>query len=76
MREFWSHQAFNVFLTEFNKESQHIFCPETSDWSGSYQGSSLTIIEKIKKHPGVVAVFEKHKDNAFSFKLVSLNEIS
>ena len=36
----------------------------------------LRIIERFKKHPSVVATFENHKDNAFSFRHVSLNEIT
>ena len=36
----------------------------------------LRTIERFKKHPSVVATFENHKDNAFSFRHVSLNEIT
>ena len=36
----------------------------------------LRIIERFKKHPSVVAIFENHKDSAFSFRHVSLDEIT
>ena len=36
----------------------------------------LRIIERFKKHSSVVAIFEKHKDNNFSFRHLSLDEIT
>ena len=36
----------------------------------------LRIIERFKKHPSVVAIFESHTGTAFSFKHVSLDEIT
>ena len=36
----------------------------------------LRIIERFTKHPSVVATFENHKDNAFSFTHVLLDEIT
>ena len=36
----------------------------------------LRIIERFKKHPSVVAIFENHKDSALSFRHVSLDEIT
>ena len=36
----------------------------------------LKIIERFKKHPIVDATFENHKDGAFSFRHVSLDEIT
>ena len=35
----------------------------------------LRIIERFKKHPSVVAIFENHKDNAFSFRHVPLMKL-
>ena len=34
----------------------------------------VRIIVRFKKHPSVVAIFEKHKDSGFSFRHVSLDE--
>ena len=34
----------------------------------------LRIIERFKKRPSVVAIFENHKDSAFSFRHVFLDE--
>ena len=36
----------------------------------------LKIIERFKKHPIVDAIFENHKDGAFSFRHASLDEIT
>ena len=36
----------------------------------------LRIIERFKKHPSVVVIFENHKDSALSFRHVSLDEIT
>ena len=41
-----------------------------------YKGPVLRIIERFKKHPRVVAIFENYKDNAVRFKHVSLDEIT
>ena len=40
------------------------------------EGSVLKIIERLKNHPSVVAIFENHKDNAPSVKHVSFDEIT
>ena len=34
----------------------------------------VRIIARFKKHPSVVAIFEKHKDSSFSFRQVSLDQ--
>ena len=36
----------------------------------------LRIIEKFKKHPSLVAIFENYKDSTFHFRHVSLDEIT
>ena len=68
-------ETFNAFFSnivnEMNKLGEELLtnADHTED-------PVLRIIERFKKHPSVVAIFENHKDSAFSFRHVSLDEIT
>ena len=42
-------ETFNFFFFEHSKKDEHIFRPGTSDWSGSYRGSSFKNSREIQK---------------------------
>ena len=68
-------KLFNDFFVELSKRDEHIFRPGTSEVD-HIEDSVFGIIGRFKKRPIMVALFENHKVNAFSFKQASLDEIS
>ena len=63
---------FSNIVKEINISLGQEFLTETDH----IENPVLGIVEGIKKHPSVVAIFQNHMDNAFTFKHVSLNEIT
>ena len=55
-------KEMNIFRQELVTEADHIDDPV------------FRITERFKKHLSAVAIFENHKDNAFSFRRVPLDE--
>ena len=68
-------QTFNAFFSNIVKEMNISLGQELRAEANHIEVPILRIIERYKKHPSVVAIFENHRDSAFSFRHVSLDEI-
>ena len=68
-------QGFNVFFSNKVKEMNILLGQELRTETNHIEDPILRITETYKKHPSVVAIFENHRDSAFSFRYVSLDEI-
>ena len=68
-------QGFNVFFSNKVKEMNILLGQELRTETNHIEDPILRITETCKKHPSVVAIFENHRDSAFSFRYVSLDEI-
>ena len=68
-------QRFNVFFSNKVKEMNILLGQELRTETNHIEDTILRITETSKKHPSVVAIFENHRDSAFSFRYVSLDEI-
>ena len=68
-------QGFNVFFSNKVKEMNILLGQELRTETNHIEDTILRITETSKKHPSVVAIFENHRDSAFSFRYVSLDEI-
>ena len=66
-------ETFNAFFSNIVKEMNKLG-EELLTNADHTEDPVLRIIERFKKHPSVVAIFENHKDSAFSFRHVSLDE--
>ena len=69
-------ETFNAFFSNVVKEMNISLGEELLTNADHIEDLVLKIIERFKKHPSVVAIFENHKDSAFSFRHVSLDEIT
>ena len=69
-------EVFNVFFSNVVKAMNISLGQELLTELDHTENRVLKIIVKLKKHPNVVAIFENYKDNAFSFRHVSLDEIT
>ena len=69
-------EIFNVFFWNIVKEMNISLGQEHLTETDHIEDPVLRSIERFKKHPSVVAIFENHKDNVFSFRHVSLDEIT
>ena len=69
-------ETFNAFFSNIVKEMNISLCQKLLTEADHIKDPVLRIIERFKKHPSVVAIFENHKDSAFSFRHVSLDEIT
>ena len=69
-------ETFNAFFSNIVKEMNISLGQELLTEADHIEDAVLRIIERFKKHPSVVAIFENHKDSAFSFRHVSLDEIT
>ena len=69
-------EVFNVFFSNVVKAMNISLGQELLTELDHIENWVLKIIVKLKKHPNVVAIFENYKDNAFSFRHVSLDEIT
>ena len=67
-------ETFNAFFSNIVKEMNISLGQELLTEADHIEDAVLRIIERFKKHPSVVAIFENHKDSAFSFRHVSLDE--
>ena len=69
-------ETFNAFFSNIVKQMNIARGQELLTEADHIEDPVLRIIERFKKHPSVVAIFENHKDSAFSFRYVSLDEIT
>ena len=67
-------EPFNVFFLNIVKEIIISLGQEFLTEADHIEGPVLRIIARFKEHPSVVAIFEN--DTSFSFKYVSLDEIT
>ena len=68
-------ELFNAFFSNIAKEMNISLGQELLTEEDHIKDPVLRIIERFKKHPSVVAIFENHKDNAFSFRHVPLMKL-
>ena len=68
-------ELFNAFFSNIVKEMNISLGQELLTEEDHIKDPVLRIIERFKKHPSVVAIFENHKDNAFSFRHVPLMKL-
>ena len=68
-------ELFNAFFSSIVKEMNISLGQELLTEEDHIKDPVLRIIERFKKHPSVVAIFENHKDNAFSFRHVPLMKL-
>ena len=68
-------ELFNAFFSNIVKEMNISLGQELLTEEDHIKDPVLRIIERFKKHPSVVAIFENHKDNAFSFRNVPLMKL-
>ena len=68
-------ELFNAFFSNIVKEMNISLGQELLTEEDHIKEPVLRIIERFKKHPSVVAIFENHKDNAFSFRHVPLMKL-
>ena len=69
-------ETFNAFFSNIVKDMSIAWGQELLTEADHIEDPVLRIIERFKKHTSVVAIFENHKDSAFSFRHVSLEEIT
>ena len=69
-------ETFNAFCSNILKEMNVPLGQKLLTEADHIKDPVLRIIERFKKHPRVVAIFENHKASAFSFRHVSLDEIT
>ena len=69
-------KTFNAFFSNIVKEMNVSLDQELLTEADHIEDPVLRIIERFKKHTSVVAIFENHKDSAFSFRHISLDEIT
>ena len=68
-------ELFNAFFSNIVKEMNISLGQELLTEEDHIKDPVLRIIERFKKHPSVVTIFENHKDNAFSFRHVPLMKL-
>ena len=68
-------ELFNAFFSNIVKEMNISLGQELLTEEDHIKDPVLRIIERFKKHPSVVAIFENHKDNVFSFRHVPLMKL-
>ena len=66
----------NFFFSNIVKKMNIFLDQELLTEVGHIEDPVLRIIERFKKHTSVVIILENHKEYAFSFKHVSLDEIT
>ena len=69
-------ETFNAFFLNIVKEMNISLGEELLTGANHIEDPVLRIIEIFEKHPSVVVIFENHKDSAFSFRHLSLEEIT
>ena len=69
-------ETFNAFFSNIVKKISISLGQELPTEEDHIEDPVLRIIERFKKHASVVAIFENHKDSTFSFRHVSLDEIT
>ena len=69
-------ETFNAFFSNIVRKMNISLGQELLSEADHIEDPVLRIIERFKKHPSVFAIFENHKDSAFSFRQVSLDEIT
>ena len=69
-------KTFNAFFSNIVKEMNVSLDQELLTEADHIEDPVLRIIERFKKHTSVVAIFENHKDSTFSFRHISLDEIT
>ena len=68
-------ETFNAFFLNIVKVLNISLGQKLLTEADHLEDPVLIILERFKKHPSVVAIFENHKDSAFSFKHVALDKI-
>ena len=68
-------ETFNAFFLNIVKVLNISLGQKLLTEADHLEDPVLRILERFKKHPSVVAIFENHKDSAFSFKHVALDKI-
>ena len=69
-------ETFNAFFSNIVKKMNISLGQELLIEADHIEDPVPRIMERLKKHPSVGAIFENHKDSAFSFRHVSLDEIT
>ena len=69
-------ETFNAFFSSIVKKMNISLGQWLLTAADHIEDPVLRIIERFKKHPSVVVIFENYKDIAFSFRHVSLDEIT
>ena len=69
-------ETFNIFFSNIAKEMNISLGKELLTIQIVSRIQFKELQRDSKKHPSVVAIFENHKDSAFSFRHVSLDEIT
>ena len=68
-------ETFNAFFLNIVKVLNISLGQKLLTEADHLEDPVLRILERFKKHPSVVAIFENHKDSTFSFKHVALDKI-
>ena len=68
-------ETFNAFFSNIIKALNISLGQKLLTEADHLDDPVLRILERFKKHPRVVAIFENHKDSAFSFKHAALDKI-
>ena len=68
-------ETFNAFFLNIVKVLNISLGQKLLTEADHLEDPVLIILERFKKHPSVVAIFENHKDNAFSFRHVPLMKL-